>query len=65
MLAATHPVIGGLAKDGPIRTKPILEATPEVPEPAIVIYVRRRIIELPMRPSASSNQYVVACIHFA
>jgi hypothetical protein len=45
MLAASDPIIVGLAKDCPMGTKPILEATPEVPEPAIVICVRRRIIE--------------------
>ena len=46
MLAATDPVIGGLAKDAPMGTKPVLEPTPKVPEPAIVLYVRRRLIEL-------------------
>jgi hypothetical protein len=46
MLAAGHPVIVGLAKDSDVGSKPILEPTPDVPEPAIVIYVRRRIIEL-------------------
>jgi len=30
-------------------TKAILEAFPDVPEPAIVIYIRRRIIELPIQ----------------
>ena len=45
MLAATDPVIGGLAKDSPMGTKPVLEPTPNVPESAIVLYVRRCIIE--------------------
>jgi len=46
MLAATDPVIARLAKDADMRSKPILEPAPDVPEPAIVIYVRRSIIEL-------------------
>ena len=46
MLAATEPVIGGLAKDSDMGSKPILKPTPDVPEPAIVIDVRRGIIEL-------------------
>jgi hypothetical protein len=46
MLAASDPVIGGLAKESDMGSKPILEPTSDVPEPAIVIYVRRRIIEL-------------------
>ena len=45
MLAATDPVIGGLAKESDMGSKPILEPTSDVPEPAIVLYVRRRIIE--------------------
>jgi hypothetical protein len=45
MPAATDPVIVGLAKNSDVGSKPILEPTPDVPEPAIVIYVRRRIIE--------------------
>ena len=46
MLAAAEPVISGLAKDSDMGSKPILEPTPDVPEPAIVIDVRRGIIEL-------------------
>ena len=46
MLAATDPVIGGLAKDSPMRSKPILEPTPNVPESAIALYARRCTIEL-------------------
>ena len=49
MLAATEPVIGGLAKDSDMGSKPILEPTPDVPEPAIVIDVQRGIIELPIQ----------------
>ena len=45
MLAATDPVIGGLAKESDMGSKPILEPTSDVPEPAIVLYVRRGIIE--------------------
>ena len=45
MLAATEPVIGGLAKHSDMGSKPILEPTPDVPEPAIVIDVRRGTIE--------------------
>jgi hypothetical protein len=45
MLTATDPVIAGLAKDSDIGSKPILESTADVREPAIVIYVRRRITE--------------------
>ena len=45
MLAATGPVIGGLAKDSDMGSKPVLEPAPKVPESAIVLYVRRCIIE--------------------
>jgi hypothetical protein len=45
MLAASDPVIGGLAKESDMGSKPILEPTSDVPEPAIVIYVRRGILE--------------------
>jgi hypothetical protein len=41
MPAATDPVIVGLAKNSDVASQPILEPTPDVPEPAIVIYVRR------------------------
>jgi hypothetical protein len=41
MLTATDPVIAGLAKDADMRSKPILEPTADVPEKAIVRYVRR------------------------
>jgi hypothetical protein len=46
MLAATDPIIARLAKDADMRSKPILEPTPDVSESAIVIQVRRSIIEL-------------------
>jgi hypothetical protein len=46
MLAATDPVIGGLAKDSDMGSKPVLEPTPKVPESAIALYVRRCVSEL-------------------
>jgi hypothetical protein len=45
MLAATDPVIAGLAKDSDMGSEPILESTPDVPKDAIVRYVRRCTIE--------------------
>jgi len=45
MLTATDPVVARLAKDSDMGSKPILESTADVREPAIVIYVRRCIIE--------------------
>ena len=45
MLTATDPVIAGLTKNSDIGGKPILESTADVRQPAIVIYVRRCIIE--------------------
>jgi hypothetical protein len=48
MLAATDPIIGCLAKDSDMGSKPILEPTPEVPEAAIVFDIRRDTIELPI-----------------
>ena len=45
MIPTTDPVITGLAKDSDMRSKPILESTTDVREPAIVRYVRRCIIE--------------------
>src|SRR5277367_5590022 len=50
MLTATDPVIAGLAKHSDMGSKPILESTADVPEPAIVRYVRRGIIEPPIYP---------------
>ena len=50
MLAATDPVIGGLAKDSDMGSKPILESTADVREPAIVRYIRRKIIEPLIKP---------------
>ena len=46
MLAAADPVIACLAKDSDMGSKPIFETTADVPEAAVVIYVRRRTIEL-------------------
>jgi len=46
MSAAADPVIARLAKDADMRSKSILEPTSDVPESAIVIHVRRSIIEL-------------------
>jgi hypothetical protein len=48
MVAASDPVIAGLAKDADMGSKPIFEATADVPEAPIVIRVRRRMIELPI-----------------
>ena len=45
MLTATDPIIAGLAKDSDMGSKPILESTADVREPAIVRYVRRCVIE--------------------
>jgi hypothetical protein len=45
MLTAADPVIAGLAKDSDMGSKPILEPAADVPEKAVVRYVRRRMIE--------------------
>ena len=45
MLAATDPVIVGLAEDSDMGSKPVFSSTADVREPAIVRYVRRCIIE--------------------
>jgi hypothetical protein len=45
MLTATDPVVAHLAKDSDMGSKPILESTADVREPAIVIHVRRCVIE--------------------
>jgi len=50
MLTAADPVVVGLAKDSDMGSKPILESTADVPESAIVIYVRRKIIEPLIKP---------------
>ena len=39
MLAASDPVVVGLAKDSDMRSEAIFETTPDVPESVIVIYV--------------------------
>ena len=48
MLTAADPVIGGFAKDSEMGRKSILESTPNMPNTAVVIYVGRRIVELPI-----------------
>ena len=45
MIPTSDPIIAGLPKDSDMGSKPILESTADVREPAIVIYVRRCIIE--------------------
>ena len=45
MISTPDPVIAGLAKDSNMRSKPILESTADVREPAVVRDVRRGIIE--------------------
>jgi hypothetical protein len=46
MLAATDPVVVSLAKNADMGRKPVFESTSEVREAAIIIYVRRHVIEL-------------------
>ena len=45
MISTPDPVIAGLAKESDMGSKPILESTADVPEPPIVRYVPRCIIE--------------------
>jgi hypothetical protein len=45
MIPTPNPVIAGLAKESDMGSKPILESTADVPEPSIVRFVRRCMIE--------------------
>src|SRR5258707_15722319 len=58
MLPAADPVIAGLTKDSDMRSKPILQPAADVPEKAVVRYVRRRMIE----PLIYFRKWSVNCV---
>ena len=58
MIPAAEPIVVGLTEDSNMGCKPILDSTTDVPEPAIIGYVRRGIIE-PFIHSCETRVYRV------
>ena len=58
MIPAADPIIVSLTEDSDMGSKPILDSTTDVPEPAIIGYVRRGIIE-PFIHSCETRVYRV------